>query len=376
MPGFGNDSRRLLSVPNAGPSSSELTMVNRAEWMIYGANGYTGRLVAAEAKRRGLNPLLAGRRAGPIEKLATELGLRAPVFDLQSATAALADIAVVANCAGPFAATSAPMIDACLNSQTHYLDITGEIDVFLAAQRRHVEAKTAGIVICPRRGLRCHSHRLHGRSAQGGPAGRNPPRSRVRCGRLNEPWHRAHDGTICAARPTQRSGASERSDRGSAARARLAACRFRRRLRYGDRHPLGRPRYCLGFDRHTQHRDNTSPCRAAIASRALNWVRPLVASAPGQMLLQQLANRTSGPSEEQLRTGRSRLWGEVHNAAGERRTAHLETANGYRLTADGTNMAVQFLLNAAPSGGYYTPSMLMGARCVEQLPGSSSIGVQ
>ena len=38
------------------------------------------------------------------------------------------------------------------------------------------------------------------------------------------------------------------------------------------------------------------PRVAAIASRALNWVRPLVASAPGQMLLQQLANRTSGPS--------------------------------------------------------------------------------
>jgi short subunit dehydrogenase-like uncharacterized protein len=70
------------------------------------------------------------------------------------------------------------------------------------------------------------------------------------------------------------------------------------------------------------------------------------------------------------------LWGEVHNAAGERRTAHLETANGYRLTADGTNMAVQFLLNAAPSVGHYTPSMLMGARPVEQLPGSSSIRVQ
>jgi short subunit dehydrogenase-like uncharacterized protein len=94
------------------------------------------------------------------------------------------------------------------------------------------------------------------------------------------------------------------------------------------------------------------------------------------MMLQRLANSTSGPSEEHLRTGRSRLWGEVHNEAGERRTAHLETANGYRLTADGTNMAVQFLLNTAPSGGYYTPSMLMGAHCVEQLPGSSSIHVQ
>ncbi len=127
-------------------------MANRAAWMIYGANGYTGHLVAVEAKRRGLNPVLAGRRAGPIEKLATELSVRARVFDLDdppSLTAALADIAVVANCAGPFAATSAPMIDACLKNQTHYLDITGEIDVFLAAHRRHIEAKTAGIVICP-----------------------------------------------------------------------------------------------------------------------------------------------------------------------------------------------------------------------------------
>src|SRR6516225_3617265 len=57
--------------------------------------------------------------------------------------------AVVANCAGPFAATSAPMIDACFTSRAHYLDITGEVDVFLAAQRRHADAQAARIVICP-----------------------------------------------------------------------------------------------------------------------------------------------------------------------------------------------------------------------------------
>src|SRR4029077_13769573 len=118
------------------------------------------------------------------------------------------------------------------------------------------------------------------------------------------------------------------------------------------------------------------PRAAANASRALNWVRPLLASAPGQTLLQWLANRASGPSEEQLRSGRSRLWGEVRNAAGERRTAQLETANGYRLTADGTIMAVQYLLTNAPPGGYYTPSMLLGARCVEQLSGSTFIRVE
>ena len=118
------------------------------------------------------------------------------------------------------------------------------------------------------------------------------------------------------------------------------------------------------------------PRAAVIASRALNWVRPLLASAPGQSLLSQLATRASGPSEEQLHTGRSRLWGEVRNAAGDRRTGHLETANGYRQTADATIMAVKYLLTNAPSGGYYTPSMLLGARCVERLPGSTSIRVE
>ena len=57
--------------------------------------------------------------------------------------------------------------------------------------------------------------------------------------------------------------------------------------------------------------------------------------APVQKVLRRLADRSTGPSEEELRTGRSRFWGEVSNASGECRTARLETANGYRLTADG-----------------------------------------
>ena len=96
--------------------------------------------------------MLAGRRAGPIEALAEDLGLPARVFDLghpRAAAAALADMAVVSHCAGPFSATSAQMIDACLASRTHYVDITGELEVFLAAQRRHEDAQAAGIVICP-----------------------------------------------------------------------------------------------------------------------------------------------------------------------------------------------------------------------------------
>src|SRR4051812_12260816 len=122
-------------------------MADRANWMIYGANGFTGRLVAAEARRQGLSPMLARPRARPIEALAAGLGLPTRVFDLgdtPAVAAALADVAVVAHCAGPFSNTSGPMIDACLMNRTHYVDITGEIDVFLAAQGRHAEAQAAG----------------------------------------------------------------------------------------------------------------------------------------------------------------------------------------------------------------------------------------
>jgi len=131
-------------------------MADRAAWMIYGANGYTGRLAALEATRHGLAPVLAGRSAGPIEALAAELGLPWRVFALEdssAAEAALADIGVVAHCAGPFSATSRPMIDACLKTRTHYLDITGEIDVFVSAERRHTDAARAGIVLCPGAGF-------------------------------------------------------------------------------------------------------------------------------------------------------------------------------------------------------------------------------
>jgi short subunit dehydrogenase-like uncharacterized protein len=107
-------------------------------------------LTASEAKA------LPGRRAGPIEALAEDLGLPARVFDLghpRAAAAALADMAVVSHCAGPFSATSAQMIDACFASRTHYVDIIGELDVFVAAQRRHADAQAAGIVICPGMGF-------------------------------------------------------------------------------------------------------------------------------------------------------------------------------------------------------------------------------
>ena len=107
-------------------------MTTPGKLLVYGANGYTGTLVAELARDRGLAPILAGRNAATIAALAQRLGFEHRVFGLDqpaAVDAGLADIAVVLHCAGPFVHTSQPMADACLRTGVHYLDITGEITV-------------------------------------------------------------------------------------------------------------------------------------------------------------------------------------------------------------------------------------------------------
>lgn len=121
-------------------------------WMIYGANGYTGRLIAQEAKRRGLTPILAGRNGPEIRQMGVQLGLETRIFTLVDAALVarhLSGVAAVLHRAGPFSATSAPMLASCLHARSHYLDITGEIAVFEAIFARAAEFKQAGIVVMP-----------------------------------------------------------------------------------------------------------------------------------------------------------------------------------------------------------------------------------
>ncbi|MBE9374642.1 saccharopine dehydrogenase NADP-binding domain-containing protein [Saccharopolyspora sp. HNM0983] len=121
-------------------------------WMIYGANGYTGRLVADLAVQRGEQPVLAGRGAESVARLATARGLEHRIFDLADPAAVdtgLDGIDLVVHCAGPFSATSRPMVDGCLRNGAHYLDITGEVDVFESIFARDEQARGAGVVLLP-----------------------------------------------------------------------------------------------------------------------------------------------------------------------------------------------------------------------------------
>jgi short subunit dehydrogenase-like uncharacterized protein len=125
-------------------------------WMLYGAAGYTGALIAQHARERGHRPLLAGRTASSVTALAEKLGLphRALALDDPAAlNAALAGVDLVLNAAGPFLHTAAPLAEACLSAGVHYLDIGNELQVFAGLYDLHQRAQRAGVTIIPGAGF-------------------------------------------------------------------------------------------------------------------------------------------------------------------------------------------------------------------------------
>jgi len=121
-------------------------------WMLYGAAGYTGTLIAHYAHERGHRPLLAGRNGSAITALAERLDMPHRVLVLDDPTvlrSALAEVDLVLNAAGPFLHTAAPLAQACLAAGVHYLDIGNELQVFRTLYDLDQRARRAGVTIIP-----------------------------------------------------------------------------------------------------------------------------------------------------------------------------------------------------------------------------------
>lgn len=118
--------------------------------LIYGATGYTGRLVAERAVQIGLDVTVAGRDAGKVRELAGVLGVASRVFDVDDVDAvrsALQDVDCVLNVAGPFRHTARQLMDAAIEAGVHYLDTTAEFETFALAESKDAEASRAGVMV-------------------------------------------------------------------------------------------------------------------------------------------------------------------------------------------------------------------------------------
>lgn len=123
-----------------------------AKVMIYGAYGFTGKLLLQRALEAGKRPVLGGRSAEKLRALAQPLGLEyrsVSVEEPGQLARALAGIRVLLNAAGPFSQTAGALLQACLVSGTHYLDVSGEIGAFEDLYRYDRAAKQRGILILP-----------------------------------------------------------------------------------------------------------------------------------------------------------------------------------------------------------------------------------
>ena len=345
-----------------------------ATWLIYGAYGYTGELVAREAVRRGLRPELAGRRAEPLAALADELSLPHRVFDLNPpsvVSAALEDIAAVLHCAGPFQRTSRPMVDACLQTGTHYLDITGEIGVFESIRRLDTRAREAGVVLFPGVGFDvvpsdCLAATL---------AVALPDATHLELAFLSERGG-ASRGTLSTMIEAFPQIGAERVEgkivsRPPAYDAREIefSCgpRWAMTIPWGD---LSTAFQTTGIPNIRTYM-GASPRRIK-RLRRLAPLLPMVGLKPiKKALLWRVRRTVTGPDENARRSARSYFWGQVRNAAGESRTATLETPEGYTLTAMTAVECMARVLAGEVSPGSWTPARAFGPDFIKSFPGVS-----
>ncbi|MCB1582602.1 MAG: saccharopine dehydrogenase NADP-binding domain-containing protein [Marinicella sp.] len=348
-------------------------MSSENNWMIYGATGYSGQLIVERAVNAGMNPVVAGRSKDKVEALAKKYDLECRVFSidmLENSDALIGQMALVLNCAGPFSQTAQVVIQACLKQRAHYIDITGEIDVFEYAASLDQSAKERGVVLCPGVGFDviptdCVAAKLKKMM---------PDATHLTLGFDSRSGF--SPGTAKTSVEALPNGGKLRKD-GKIVTVPLAAKTRKIDFGGGEKLAMTIPWGDVSTAYHNTKIPNievyipSSPAMVKQLKR-MNWIKPLLRLGFVQNLLKKrIDKKVKGPDEATREKLKTYVWGEVKNATGETKEYRIQVANGYEVTADGAVLVAQALLSShAHSNGYQTPSMLLGDALVEQLPGT------
>jgi short subunit dehydrogenase-like uncharacterized protein len=337
-------------------------------WLIYGANGYTGELIAREAVQRGLRPILAGRNREAVMTLAASLGLEARIFGLddpKAIEAGLKDCVVVLHCAGPFSHTAKPMIETCLHTHTHYLDITGEIAVFESAVTYDAVAKMAGIMVLPGVGFDvvptdCLAAHLKSQL----PSAAHLALAFRGLGRTSR-------GTTLTALEGMSMGGTVRRD---GKLIPVPTAWKTRHIDFGNgRGPIAAVTVPWGDVSTAYYSTGTPNIEVYIAlkpklifllrvGRYLKW---LIKSTPvHSFLARQIATLPPGPTTEQRAHSTSYVWGEVRDDAGQTATARFKAPDGYTLTVLTALAIMEKALGGHAPIGFQTPAKAYGSQLV------------
>jgi len=345
--------------------------------LIYGANGYSGELIAREAVKQGLTPVVAGRNREAIENLASELSLPSQVFaldDVDVIASNLVDVDIVIHCAGPFSATAKPMIDACLLAKAHYTDITGESAIFEMAYSYDAKAKDAGIVVCPGVGFDviptdCVAAKLKEVM---------PDATHLVLGFDSRSGF--SKGTAKTSVEGMGKGGGVREN-GELKKVPLA---FKtRNIDFGNGEKLATTipwgdivtaYYSTGIP-NIEVYIPASPKMIGNMKKA-NWIKPILNLGFVINFLKKKIDKSIIPPSKEIRDkARTHVWGEAKNTSGDTKTVRIETNNGYTVTQDGALLMASKILGDDSLSGYKTPSLIAGSSLVLELPGSGEFVV-
>ena len=341
--------------------------------LVYGAYGYTGRLIVAESVAAGLRPVLAGRDEAALRAVAEPMGLEWRAAALDDAFAlekAISGMRAVLHCAGPFMQTAGPMVDACLRARVHYLDITGEMQVFEAIAARDAEARNGGVTLLPGVGfdvvptdcLAAHlARRLPGAThltlafrTRGGVSrgtGMTMARNAGGGGAIRR------DGRVVSVPAAWRSRHVDFGD----GRASLVVT-----IPWGDVATAWRSTRIPNVEVYTAM--TPAMRRGLVVSR---WMGGILSFGPvRRWLVGRARARRPGPSEASRARGESRVWGEVRDAAGRTAVSRLAAPEAYTLTARTAVAAAQRVLAGGVAPGFLTPSMAFGPDFILEQPGT------
>ena len=338
--------------------------------LIYGSYGYTGALVTETATEAGLEPTLAGRRAEPVERQATDRGLDHRVFSLDHPTVVeshIGEFDVVLNCAGPFSATADPLVTACIESETDYLDITGEIAAFEATAERDRDAEKADVTLLPGVGFDvvptdCLAAYLHTKHPDGdrlslaidGLGTFSPGTLKSVVEGLSQGGAARIDGRIESVPPAWK---VRDIDLGGGASTAVT-------IPWGD---VSTAYYTTGIPNVETYA--TVPSYAATMMRKTGPLTSLLGISPIQRALKGIVDATvSGPTADERAKSTTRIWGEVEGD-GKRVAARLRTPETYEFTARTATEIARRVCEGDVDPGFQTPASAFGPEFVLEFDG-------
>ena len=340
--------------------------------LIYGAYGYTGRLIVDECLRHGLKPMIAGRDPEKISVFAKKHELEYEVFEISETDKLqewLKKGKVVIHCGGPFIHTAKDMIESCLATDTHYLDITGEYQVFDLAKTYDEVAKSKSLMIMPGAGFDvvpsdCLAKHLHNKLpdatdlvlafvAKDGKLSRGTAKTMIE--NLGDPQMKRVNGEYEGV-PMGKS--IREIDFGDFTQIAMG-------ISWGD---ISTAYHSTGIP-NIEVFSGTDEQQISKIKKTLRLSFMLKSRMIKNFLIRQMDKRTDGPRAERREKSVMYLWGQVSNGH-ETIEARLKTKNGYTLTAITSVLIAQKVLNDDFSSGFQTPSSAYGEGLILEAEGS------